>query len=66
MPGPSGPQAGGERFEALYRGSYQEIFAYVARRIDGDTETVAHAIGVAVPVLTSFVGHKKLTFRSQQ
>jgi RNA polymerase sigma factor (sigma-70 family) len=44
MHGPSGPQAGGERFEALYRGSYQEIFAYVARRIDGDTETVADLV----------------------
>jgi len=27
------------------------------------TESVAHAIGVAVPVVTSFVGHKKLSFR---
>jgi putative flippase GtrA len=27
-------------------------------------ETVAHAFGVAVPVLTSFVGHKHLTFRN--
>ncbi|WP_109124225.1 GtrA family protein [Dyella sp. C11] len=27
-------------------------------------ETVAHAIGVAVPVVTSFVGHKYLTFKS--
>jgi putative flippase GtrA len=29
------------------------------------TETVAHAIGVAVPVATSFIGHKKLSFREQ-
>lgn len=27
-------------------------------------ETVAHAIGVAVPVVTSYVGHKRLTFRA--
>lgn len=26
-------------------------------------EAVAHAIGVAVPVVTSFVGHKALTFK---
>lgn len=26
-------------------------------------ETVAHAIGVAVPVFTSYLGHKHLTFR---
>jgi len=28
------------------------------------TETIAHAIGVATPVLTSYVGHKRLSFRS--
>lgn len=28
-------------------------------------ETVAHAIGVGVPVLTSFIGHKHLSFRSR-
>lgn len=27
-------------------------------------ETMAHAIGVAVPVVTSYIGHKHLTFRS--
>jgi len=27
-------------------------------------ETIAHAVGVAVPVLTSYVGHKRLSFRS--
>ena len=27
-------------------------------------ETIAHAIGVATPVLTSYVGHKRLSFRS--
>ena len=26
-------------------------------------ETVAHAIGVTVPVVTSYFGHKRLTFR---
>jgi putative flippase GtrA len=28
------------------------------------TETIAHAFGVAVPVMTSFVGHKYLSFKS--
>ncbi len=28
------------------------------------SETVAHAFGVAVPVVTSFVGHKYLSFKS--
>jgi putative flippase GtrA len=28
-------------------------------------ETVAHAIGVVVPVITSYLGHKRLTFRSK-
>lgn len=28
-------------------------------------ETVAHAIGVAVPVFTSYLGHKRLSFRSR-
>jgi RNA polymerase sigma-70 factor (ECF subfamily) len=44
MPGPSGPQAGGDHFEALYRESYKAIFAYVARRIEDDTETVADLV----------------------
>lgn len=26
-------------------------------------ETVAHAIGVAVPIITSYIGHSKLSFR---
>ena len=26
-------------------------------------ELIAHAIGVAVPVVTSYIGHKKLSFR---
>lgn len=29
-------------------------------------ETIAHAIGVAIPVLTSFIGHKHLSFRSDK
>jgi RNA polymerase sigma-70 factor (ECF subfamily) len=41
MPDPSGPPPGGDDFEALYRGCYQAIFAYVARRVEGDTETAA-------------------------
>lgn len=40
----SGAQAGGDHFEALYRGSYKAIFAYVARRIEGDAETVADLV----------------------
>jgi len=28
-------------------------------------ETLAHAVGVAVPVFTSYVGHKALTFREK-
>jgi len=28
-------------------------------------ETLAHAIGVVVPVFTSYVGHKRLTFRAR-
>lgn len=31
--------------------------------MDWHPETVAHAIGVMVPVFTSFVGHRLLTFR---
>ena len=27
-------------------------------------ETVAHAIGVAVPVFTSYIGHKRFSFRT--
>jgi len=41
MPGPSEAQAGGDEFEALYKGCYQAVFAYVVRRIEGDTETAA-------------------------
>jgi putative flippase GtrA len=28
------------------------------------TELIAHAVGVATPILTSYVGHKRLSFRS--
>jgi putative flippase GtrA len=28
-------------------------------------ETLAHAIGVAVPVFTSYFGHKALTFKER-
>jgi putative flippase GtrA len=33
---------------------------------DWHDETVAHAFGVAVPVLTSFVGHTHLSFRTDE
>lgn len=29
-------------------------------------ETIAHAIGVLVPVFTSYIGHKRLSFRGTQ
>lgn len=32
--------------------------------MDFHPETLAHAIGVAVPVITSYLGHRKWTFRS--
>jgi len=28
-------------------------------------ETLAHAIGIAVPVVTSYLGHKRFSFRTQ-
>ena len=31
--------------------------------VNHGAETIAHAIGVATPVLTSYVGHKHLSFR---
>jgi len=31
--------------------------------VDFHNETIAHGIGVAVPVVTSYIGHKKLSFR---
>lgn len=32
--------------------------------IDFHNETIAHAIGVAAPVITSYLGHKRLSFAS--
>ena len=32
----------------------------------GLTEAIAHSIGVLVPVFTSFIGHKFITFRAHQ
>lgn len=32
--------------------------------MDFHPETIAHAVGVILPVFTSFVGHKRLSFRS--
>lgn len=37
------------------------IFPYVGMGFH--PETIAHAIGVIVPVLTSYIGHRKLSFR---
>jgi len=34
-----------------------------AAGMTGPTEAVAHAVGVAVPVVTSYIGHKLATFR---
>ena len=36
---------------------------FPALNMDFHPETVAHAIGVVVPVFTSFIGHRTLTFR---
>jgi RNA polymerase sigma factor (sigma-70 family) len=44
MRGASDGPWGDDHFEALYRGSYKEIFAYVLRRTGGDTETVADLV----------------------
>jgi RNA polymerase sigma factor (sigma-70 family) len=44
MRGASDGPGGGDHFEALYRGSYKEIFAYVLRRTGGDAETVADLV----------------------
>lgn len=35
-----------------------------ALHIDFHNETVAHAIGVMVPAITSYIGHKRLSFRT--
>jgi RNA polymerase sigma factor (sigma-70 family) len=44
MHGPSDTSVGGDRFEALYRGCYQAIFAYVLRRTGDDAEAVADLV----------------------
>lgn len=31
--------------------------------VEWHNETLAHAVGVAIPVVTSYIGHKYLTFR---
>ncbi len=41
MTGSNGSHRGEEHFEALYRGSYKEIFAYVLRHTDADTAAAA-------------------------
>ena len=33
-------------------------------RVDFLNETIGHAVGVMVPVITSYIGHKRLSFRS--
>lgn len=37
---------------------------FPATGMDFHPETLAHAIGVAVPVITSYLGHRRFTFRS--
>ncbi|KLB61139.1 membrane protein, partial [Xanthomonas euvesicatoria] len=34
--------------------------------IDFHAETLAHGIGVAVPVVTSYIGHKYLSFSQKR
>lgn len=34
--------------------------------MDFHPETLAHGVGVLVPVFTSYIGHKRLTFKSQR
>lgn len=38
-------------------------FVFPAWGMEFHPETVAHAIGVAVPIVTSYIGHKRFTFR---
>jgi putative flippase GtrA len=40
-------------------------FVFPAIQFDWHPDTVAHAMGVAVPVVTSFFGHKHLSFRER-
>lgn len=39
-------------------------WAFPAMGFHWHDETVAHAFGVAIPVVTSFLGHKHLSFRA--
>jgi putative flippase GtrA len=39
-------------------------WALPALGVQQHVETIAHAFGVAVPVVTSYLGHKRLTFRA--
>lgn len=39
-------------------------YALPILRITSHTETIAHGIGVLVPAITSYVGHKYLSFKS--
>ncbi|AWH24130.1 MULTISPECIES: GtrA family protein [Stenotrophomonas maltophilia group] len=34
-----------------------------ALKVDFHNETIAHAIGVMIPAITSYIGHKRLSFR---
>lgn len=38
-------------------------YVFPATDMRWHAETVAHAIGVAIPVFTSYIGHKRLSFR---
>lgn len=40
-------------------------FAFPATGFDWHAETVAHVIGVAVPVFTSYLGHKHFSFAAK-
>lgn len=38
---------------------------FPAINFDFHPETMAHAVGVAVPIFSSYIGHKKFTFRTR-
>ena len=40
-------------------------FVFPATGFEFHPETVAHAVGVAVPIFSSYIGHKRLTFRTR-
>jgi RNA polymerase sigma factor (sigma-70 family) len=44
VPGPSSAQGSDDRFEDLYRSSYEAIFGYVLRRSDGDVDAVGDLV----------------------